>query len=203
LQNRSDTYIDTLELNKISKISNGHYLKFSTGMYEMMFGGHGFEYLWKPFTSNFSYGLSVYRVKQRDFKQRLGFKNYKVTTGHSNFIYFHPESGLIIDLSVGKYLAGDKGYTFNVSRRFKSGFKMGAYFTRTNISKIVYGEGSFDKGFYFEIPFNIFDGGASQGSNLFLVQPLTRDGGAKLQTNNPLVYKFISGSKNDYNFYID
>ena len=162
LQNRSDTYIDTLELNKISKISNGHYLKFSTGMYEMMFGGHGFEYLWKPFTSNFSYGLSVYQVKQRDFKQRLGFTDYKVTTGHSNFIYFHPESGLIIDLSVGKYLAGDKGYTFDVSRRFKSGFRMGAYFTRTNISKLEFGEGSFDKGFYFEIPLNIFDGGASQ-----------------------------------------
>ena len=203
LQNRSDIYLNTLELNKISKISNGHYLKFSTGMYEMMFGGHGFEYLWKPFSSNFSYGLSVYQVKQRDFKQRLGFNNYKVTTGHSNFIYFHPESGLLIDLSVGKYLAGDKGYTLNFSRRFKSGFKMGAYFTRTNVSKFEYGEGSFDKGFYFEIPFNIFDSNASQGSSYFLIQPLTRDGGAKLQTNNPLIYSFISGSENDYNFYID
>ena len=203
LQNRSDTYIDTLELNKISKISNGHYLKFSTGMYEMMFGGHGFEYLWKPFTSNFSYGLSVYQVKQRDFKQRLGFKDYKVTTGHSNFIYFHPESGLIIDLSVGKYLAGDKGYTFDVSRRFKSGFRMGAYFTRTNISKLEFGEGSFDKGFYFEIPLNIFDGGASQGSNLFLIQPLTRDGGAKLRVKNSLIYAFTSGAENEYKFYID
>ena len=203
LQNRSDIYLNTLELNKISKIANGHYLKFSTGMYEMMFGGHGFEYLWKPFTSNFSYGLSFYQVKQRDFKQRLGFGDYKVTTGHSNFIYFHPESGLMIDLSVGKYLAGDKGYTFNVSRRYKSGFKMGAYFTRTNISKLEYGEGSFDKGFYFEIPLNIFDSSADKGSSSFLIQPLTRDGGAKLKINNPLVYRFISGSKKDYNFYID
>tara|TARA_B110000008_G_scaffold255263_1_gene271856 strand:- start:2778 stop:4889 length:2112 start_codon:yes stop_codon:yes gene_type:complete len=203
LQNRSDTYIDTIELNKISKISNGHYLKFSTGMYEMMFGGHGFEYLWKPFTSNFSYGLSVYNVKQRDFKQRLGFKDYKITTGHSNLIYFHPETGIIIDLSVGKYLAGDKGYTLDASRRFKSGFKMGAYFTRTNISKLEYGEGSFDKGFYFEVPFNIFDKSASQGSNLFLIQPLTRDGGAKLQVKNPLIYAFTGGAENDYNFYID
>lgn len=203
LQNRSDIYLNTLELNKISKIANGHYLKFSTGIYEMMFGGHGFEYLWKPFTSNFSYGLSVYQVKQRDFKQRLGFRDYKVTTGHSNFIYFHPESGLMIDLSVGKYLAGDKGYTFNFSRRYKSGFKMGAYFTRTNISKLEYGEGSFDKGFYFEIPLNLFDSSADKGSSSFLIQPLTRDGGAKLQINNPLVYRFISGSKKDYNFYID
>ncbi|MDC0244858.1 YjbH domain-containing protein [Pseudomonadota bacterium] len=203
LQNRSDTYIDSLQLNKISKISNGHYLKFSAGMYEMMFGGHGFEYLWKPFTSNFSYGISLYKVKQRDYKQRLGFIDYKVTTGHSNFIYFHPESGLIIDLSVGKYLAGDKGYTLNFSRRFNSGFKMGAYFTRTNISKLEFGEGSFDKGFYFEIPLNIFDRSAGQGANSFLVQPLTRDGGAKLQVENQLIYSLIGGAKNDYKFYIN
>tara|TARA_B100001059_G_C17808975_1_gene571014 strand:- start:80 stop:2197 length:2118 start_codon:yes stop_codon:yes gene_type:complete len=203
LQNRSDIYLDTLELNKISKISNGHYLKFSAGMYEMMFGGHGFEYLWKPFTSNFSYGLSIHQVKQRDFKQRLGLKDYKVTTGHSNFIYFHPESGLIIDLSLGKYLAGDKGYTLNASRRFKSGFRMGAYFTRTNISKKIFGEGSFDKGFYFEIPLNIFNSDAGQGSNFFQIQPLTRDGGAKLLIKNPLIYAFTGDAENEYKFYID
>ena len=203
LQNRSDTYLDSFELNKISKIYNGNYLKFSTGMYEMMFGGYGFEYLLKPFASNFSYGLSIHKVKQRDFNQRLGFKDYKVTTGHSNLIYFHPESGLIIDLSVGKYLAGDKGYTLNASRRFKSGLRMGAYFTRTNVSKLEYGEGSFDKGFYFEVPLNIFDNSAGQGSNFFLIQPLTRDGGAKLQVENPLIYAFTGSSENDYKFYID
>ena len=203
LKNRSDIYIDTLELNKISKIYNGHYLKFSAGMYEMMFGGHGLEYVWKPFTSNFSYGLNLFRVKQRDFKQGLRFNDYEVITGHSNFMYFHPESGLIIDFSLGKYLAGDKGYTLDIARRFKSGFKMGAYFTRTNISKLEYGEGSFDKGFYFQIPISIFDRSANQGSNFFLIQPLTRDGGAKLRLKNPLLYNFVSASESDYKFYLD
>jgi hypothetical protein len=106
-------------------------------MYEMMFGGYGFEYLWKPFTSNLSYWIKSLSSKAKRFSTKIeDSKTTKVTTGHSNFIYFHPESGLIIDLSIGKYLAGDKGYTFDASRRFKSGFKMGAYFTRTNISKL-------------------------------------------------------------------
>ena len=203
LQNRRNLYLDTFEINKLNKIANGHYVKLSAGMYEMMFGGYGIEYFWKPFTSNLSIGLNVYQVKQRDFQQRLRFRDYKVTTGHSNFIYFHPASGLSIDLSIGKYLAGDKGYTFDFSRRFQSGFKMGAYFTRTNISKIEYGEGSFDKGFYFEIPFSIINKNSNRGSNKFLIQPLTRDGGAKLKTNNPLIYFFTSGSESDYKFFID
>lgn len=201
LQERSDLYLNSLEINKLKKLFNGHYIKLSAGMYEMMYGGYGIEYLWKPFSSNLSFGLNIYQVKQRDFKQELKFRDYETVTGHSNFIYFHPSSGLTLDLSVGKYLAGDKGYTLDFSRRFKSGFKMGAYFTRTNVSKRDFGEGSFDKGFYFEIPFNIFDSNSDKGSNKFLIQPLTRDGGAKLQTNNPLIYFFMSASANDYNYF--
>jgi len=100
-------------------------------------------------------------------------------------------------------LAGDKGYTLDLSRRFKSGFKMGAYFTRTNVSKIEYGEGSFDKGFYFEMPFSIFGTDESKDITKITVQPLTRDGGAKLKTNNPLIYAINSGSRNEYQFYLD
>jgi hypothetical protein len=203
LNNRPDLYLNNLQLDKVNKISNGQYIKFSAGMYEMMFGGYGFEYLWKPFASNFSIAASVYQVKQRDFKQRFKFNDYEVVTGHTNFIYFHPNSGLTIDLSIGKYLAGDKGYTFNAYRRFISGFKVGAYFTRTNISKIEYGEGSYDKGIYFEVPLNIFNTDANKGHTKFAVQPLTRDGGAKLNTSNPLIYSITSGSYNDYKFFID
>ena len=203
LNNRPDLYLNSMQLDKLQKISNGHYLKFSAGMYEMMFGGYGVEYLWKPFESNLSIGVSLYHVKQRDFEQRFRFSDYEVSTGHTNFIYFHPYSGLIMDLSIGKYLAGDKGYTLDLSRRFKSGFKMGAYFTRTNISKIEYGEGSFDKGFYFEMPFSIFGADESKDITKFTVQPLTRDGGAKLKTKNPLIYSISSGSRNDYSYYLD
>jgi hypothetical protein len=71
-----------------------------------------------------------------------------------------------------------------------------------DISKIEYGEGSFDKGFYFEMPLSIFNSDANKGVTKFTVQPLTRDGGAKLKTNNPLIYSIISGSSNDYNFYL-
>ena len=51
---------------------------------------------------------------------------------------------------MGKYLAGDKGLTLDLSRRFQeSGFTLGVFATKTNLSAEEFGEGSFDKGFYF------------------------------------------------------
>ena len=201
LNERRNFYLNNLQLDKLFKLKNSHYLKLSTGYYEMMFGGNGIEYYWKPFDKNFSFGLNVYNVRQRNFKQQYKFNNYRTETGHANLMYFHDKSNIFIDLSIGKYLAGDKGYTLDLSRKFSSGFEMGAYFTRTNISKKVYGEGSFDKGIYFKLPLSLLNGSSRKGKSNVLIQPLTRDGGAKLKTSNPLIYSIISGAKYEYLFY--
>lgn len=203
LNNRSDFYLNNLQTDKIIKLRKNHYFKFTAGMFEMMFGGFGAEYVWKPFYENYYFGVNLYRVKQRGFKQQLKFKDYEAVTGHFNFIYFHQKSGMSLDLSIGQYLAEDRGYTFDISRQFRSGAKLGAYFTRTNISKETYGEGSFDKGFYFQVPLKFLDNKAPRGGSKILIQPLTRDGGAKLKTNNPLIYSIYGGSKIEHDFYIN
>ena len=201
LNNRPDLYLNAFQVDKVTKLKKDHYLKVTAGMFEMMFGGFGAEYYWKPFDQNYSFGLNLYRVKQRDFKQQLGFGDYEAVTGHFNFMYFHQKSGISLDLSAGQYLAEDRGYTFDIARQFRSGAKMGAYFTRTNISKRVYGEGSFDKGFYFKVPLTFFDAEAPRGHSNFMIQPLTRDGGAKLKTHNPLIYSLHGGSKVEHDFF--
>ena len=68
----------------------------------------------------------------------------------------------------------------DLSRRLNSGFKAGVYFTRTNVSAELFGEGSFDKGFYFQMPLDFFSKEYNGGYSTFKVSPLTRDGGAKL-----------------------
>jgi hypothetical protein len=184
LNNRNSLYLNTFQLNHINKINNNHFLQLSMGYYEMMFGGYGVEYLWKPFYKNYALGISAFNVKQRDFNQRFDFQNYETTTGFIDFIYYFNKIDISSKLSIGKYLAKDKGYTFELTKHFKSGMAIGGYFTRTNISPIIYGEGSFDKGFFFDIPLNIFN--PTIKTSRILIQPLTRDGGARLKTGNPL-----------------
>ena len=94
--------------------------------------------------------------------------------------------GINVRTTVGKYLAGDKGGTLDLSRRFKSGFTLGVFTTLTDLSSEEFGEGSFDKGFYFSIPTSLFYSDFRTGNISFGLHPLTKDGGSFLIQNHSL-----------------
>ena len=150
-----------------------------------MFAGFGGEVLHRPIDREFAYGLSVHRVRQRGFDQRFSFRDYETTTGHFSFYYDFPY-GISSQFLVGKYLAGDKGATLDLSRRFKSGFTVGVFATKTNLSAEEFGEGSFDKGFYVSVPTKLFYSDFTTGAISFGLHPLTKDGGALLYQHNSL-----------------
>ena len=135
--------------------------------------------MFKPFNKNFIVGAEIFHVKQRSFDQQFSFRDYETVTGHLNFGYKF-NLGIEANLSYGRYLAKDDGYTLDIGRRTKAGFKSGFYFTRTNVSAELFGEGSFDKGFYFQIPLDLFSNEYKGNYSSIKVSPLTRDGGAKL-----------------------
>jgi hypothetical protein len=127
----------------------------------------------------------MHKVKQRGYKQRFGFRDYKTNTGHLAMYYDFP-GGVMVRTSVGKYLAGDKGGSLDLSRRFHSGFTLGVFATLTDLSAEEFGEGSFDKGFYFSIPTSLFYSDFTTGNISFGLHPLTKDGGAPLIQHNSL-----------------
>ena len=81
-------------------------------------------------------------------------------------------------LKGGRFLAKDSGLNFDISRRFKSGLRMGVHFSLTDISRQEFGEGSFDKGFYFFIPIETFFTEYSTDQTGFGLRPVQRDGAA-------------------------
>ncbi len=161
------------------------FVRADFGLLEEMFGGVGGEMVYRPFTKAYSLGLAVHKVKQRGYKQRFSFRDYETVTGHASLYYDFP-FGISSHLSVGKYLAGDKGATLDFSRRFSTGFTLGIMATKTNLSDEEFGEGSFDKGFYFSIPTSLFYSDFRTGNISFGLHPLTKDGGAFLIQNHSL-----------------
>jgi len=129
--------------------------------------------------------LSLHRVRQRGYEQRFSLRDYETTTGHFGF-YRDWSRGITSQVLIGKYLAGDKGLTLDLSRRFKSGFTLGVFATKTNLSAEEFGEGSFDKGFYVSIPTKMFYSDFTTGHISFGLHPLTKDGGALLTQHNSL-----------------
>ena len=155
-------------------LKNEHHILLSAGLFEEMFAGYGMQYLWSDESKPYSVGFEIYEVQKRDYDLRFGLIDYKNVTSHVN-LYFKNNDFVPFDLhfSFGEYLAGDLGYTFDVSRKFNNGVLMGAFFTRTDVSAELFGEGSFDKGIYFSIPLT------SEWFS-FTWRPLTKDPGAKL-----------------------
>jgi hypothetical protein len=112
--------------------------------------------------------------------------DYQVLTGHITGYWQTGWEDVLAKISYGQYLAGDKGYTVDLSRSFANGVRMGAYFTKTNVSAEQFGEGSFDKGIYVSVPFDAFFTKYSNENAYILWNPLIRDGGAKLNRAYPL-----------------
>ncbi len=191
-----DFYIKNFQLDYFWSLKKNLYGKFSAGILESMYGGAGFEITYKPFYENFYVTLDAYKVKKRDFDQRFNFLDYKTSTSHLDFTYHFKPLNIYASISYGRYLAKDDGFTYDFSRRTSSGFRAGFFFTRTDVPFEIFGEGSFDKGFYFEVPLSIFSSKPSLDNASFGLRPLTRDGGAKLELNRTV--KSILSNTNYY-----
>ena len=55
-------------------------------------------------------------------------------------------------LSYGEYLAGDVGTTIEFSRTYENGMNFGVFASFTDVTSEQFGEGTFDKGIFFNIP---------------------------------------------------
>jgi len=178
--NKGGVLIGRAQLDYHITPKKNHHLMFSGGIFEDMFSGYGFEYLYFKYDTNYAIGFELFNVKKRDYEWRFGTLDYENITGSVNF-YFRNYGSIPFDmkLSHGEYLAGDFGTTIEFSRTFENGTKFGAFASNTDVTSEQFGEGTFDKGIFFNIPIygNFIN---------YTWKPLTKDPGAKLNRKNSL-----------------
>ncbi|HIF5652232.1 TPA: YjbH domain-containing protein [Vibrio parahaemolyticus] len=198
-QNEHAVTMSNLQLTWFQEYSHTMDQQFYAGYLESMFAGIGTEFLYRPQGSNWAIGADVNLISQRDPLSYFGVYDEKwqnvpeygrpfqvIDKGFTGFVsgYYYPQwdflQDLMIQVDVGQFLAGDVGTQINVSKQFKSGVIAGAFASFTDLSAEEFGEGSFTKGFYLSIPFDIMTVKPSNNRANFSWQPLTRDGGQKL-----------------------
>ncbi|TOI22709.1 hypothetical protein CGI49_13315 [Vibrio parahaemolyticus] len=198
-QNEHAVTMSNLQLTWFQEYSNTMDQQFYAGYLESMFAGVGTEFLYRPQGANWAIGADVNVISQRDPQSYFGVYDEKwqnvpeygrpfqvIDKGFTGFVsgYYYPQwdflQDLMIQVDVGQFLAGDVGTQINVSKQFKSGVIAGAFASFTDLSADEFGEGSFTKGFYLSIPFDIMTVKPSNNRANFSWQPLTRDGGQKL-----------------------
>ncbi|MBU2910355.1 hypothetical protein BCU98_07140 [Vibrio splendidus] len=192
--------LDRLQLTWFEDYGSGIYTQAYGGYLESMFAGVGGEILYRPFNQNWAIGADMTVISQRDpeswfgtFDQEIqvnpddSSRTYKVIDkGTTGFItgYYTPQwdflSDTLLKVGVGKFLAGDIGTRVDFSKQFKSGVIAGAFVSLTDMTTEEYGEGSYTKGFYISIPFDLVTVKPSSSRAGFTWLPITRDGGQVL-----------------------
>lgn len=175
----------SLTAERIWTVGQDLFARGTVGYLEMMYGGVQGEVLWRPVDRPFALGIDLAWVRQRDYDQGFGFRNYETWTGHASLYWDLPYRDLYAVLRAGRYLARDWGATIELGRRFDSGIEIGGFATLTTASFDDFGEGSFDKGIYLRVPFDLF-GTPTPSRGTVTIRPLIRDGGQRLVVERPL-----------------
>lgn len=178
--------LPNLQITHAGQLAQNQYFSVYGGLLESMYAGVGGEWLYRPLRGPLALGVDINAVRQRDFDQRFKLRGYSAVTGHATAYIDTGWNDVLAKVSVGQYLAKDKGITVDLSRSFKNGVTYGVYATKTNVSAAQFGEGGFDKGIYIAIPFSAMSARSIPGVGVFTYNPLIRDGGAKLNRAYPL-----------------
>jgi hypothetical protein len=178
--------LDKLYAEYVFKLTDDVYGRVSAGLLERMYGGVSGEVLWKPTNSAIGLGAELNYAKARDPFNYFALSGYDTVTGHASVYWDTGYYGLEAQVDAGRYLAGDWGATFTLTRRFQNGWEIAGYFTRTDVSFEEFGDDSFSKGVKLTMPLRWtlpFESKSSAGIDLGSVGS---DGGARLRVDGRL-----------------
>ncbi|WP_208350695.1 YjbH domain-containing protein [Pseudaestuariivita rosea] len=180
-----DPALERLTADYLFRPGTNLYGRFTVGYLERMYGGTSAELLWKPVDSRLALGAEVNYARKRDYDQDFDFLEFDTYTAFLSG-YYDFENGYQAQIDVGRYLAGDKGGTFTLTREFRNGWRVGAFATFTDVSFEDFGDGSFDKGITITVPLSAVTSKPSRQTADLLIRPFQRDGGARLNIEDRL-----------------
>jgi hypothetical protein len=194
---QGDTGLDSLYFEKRGSAAKGLHYRVFGGVLEQMYSGVGGEVLYQPLQSRLAYGLSANWVRQRYYDKSFKHLDYQTATAFASVYWASPFYSYDFAVHAGKYLARDVGATLEVRRTFHNGWMVGLWATITNVSAADFGEGSFDKGIFFKIPFDSLFGRNTRGSYGSRLRPIQRDGGQRLEDFSGNIWWDVRGARYD------
>jgi hypothetical protein len=189
--------VDSFALVKRGVLREDVFYQLYGGVLEEMYSGAGGEILWRPFDKPFAIGANLNGVVQREYDKGFGLRDFKTVTGHVSLYWATPWYNFDVAVHAGRYLARDIGATFEIQKRFSNGWSVGAFATLTDVPFEVFGEGSFDKGLVFRIPFDLYSTKNTRGAYRTIIRSINRDGGRMLDNWPGALWENMRGTMAD------
>lgn len=183
--------LNRLMFDQAGKLPLNVYVRLSAGLLETQYGGVDAEAAFPAFDGRLLLGISGSAVKKRAHDSILKFKEDPVkdvfTTAFVNARINFPETDLSFDVKAGRFLAGDPGAKFTISK-FMNGVILKVWYTVTDTS--VFSDdsnrGYNDKGFGVTVPVRFFTGMDSRTGYEYSLSSWTRDTGQDIDHYNSL-----------------
>ena len=180
LYKEQNVSLGRLMFDQIVKTSHEVHGRISGGFLEIEYAGLDGEVAMPMLDGRIMVGFSGSAVKKRDPDNPLKLKEDDVkelyTTAFWNTRVNFPEQEISFDVKAGRFLAGDLGARFTISK-FINGVIVSAWYgiTDTSIFTDEYNRGYEDSGFQVTIPLRLFKGEDSRTSYWYSLSPWTRD----------------------------
>ena len=166
-----------LSLSYIDKISPRTFYGISAGYNELMFAGIGGDIIHFINDGRLAVGMGGDFVYKRDPNKVLGLRNWNYHDEYISFYYRTKNPEMQFTIKAGRFLAGDKGIRFEVSRIVR-GFEVGFWYTYSDTSDFTGPNKDYhDKGVFVRIPFRIWKMQDTQYIAEYSLSPWTRDVG--------------------------
>jgi hypothetical protein len=191
---------DMLYTQKSWNCGRGLYTRIAGGYFQVNYGGIAAELLWYPAYSNIALGIEGALVKKRRysgfgvqstlrfFKGKTPvFRSYNTLEQYFLNLYLDfPSLCCFTKISVGQFLARDKGCRLEATRYFNNGVRLTGWVTLTNAFDIIHGKKYYDRGVALEIPFDFFFQRSSRRVWNYALAAWLRDAGYATSTGRTL-----------------
>lgn len=212
LYHRGNTYhVEKLYIQKSFTLQSGFFTRFSLGYFESAYGGGCFEFLYYPAFGDFAIGFEAALLKKRNYSG-MGFTDVirKFKGRCPEYVPFPYALQYFLDLyyqnydlhldakiSIGQFLARDKGARFEFGRYFCNGVRLHFWYTLTNGKDVVHRCRYYDKGVGFSIPIELLTCKSSRETLGYSMAAWLRDVGARAETGLRL-YETVYSARRPY-----
>ena len=167
-----------LSLSYIDSIYRNTFVGISTGYNELMFAGIGGDIIHFFGDGRFAIGVGGDYVWKREPDKVFQIKkNWQFHDEYISLYYVTQKPRIKFKIKAGRFLAGDKGVRFELSREIH-GFEVGFWYTYSNTSDFTGPNKNYhDKGVFVSIPLRIFKLKDTKAVGSYALAPWTRDVG--------------------------
>jgi hypothetical protein len=176
-----DIVFDTLLMDQIVRLSDKTFARLNLGYLEFMYAGAGGEVLRFFGDGNLALGFQGDWAKKREPGSAFGLLDFDAYDILANAYYHFTPLGITLLAQYGRFLAGDVGWLFTVSRQYDTGVTIGGWYSLTDTSGLTgYNKGYNDKGVFITLPFRIFLTKDSPQRYTYAIAPWSRDVAARI-----------------------